>query len=230
MYSKTTIKEVVVKACALRKELEKQEGLKVSISKGNQKIGRVMNVSTMPIMACGNCKECKGYCYDIKACVQYKNVLYARIKNIVMATKDRDTYFNQIDSAIARRRTNKFFRWHVAGDILDSDYFDRMVKIAQAHKDFVFWTYTKMYWIVNGWIKEHGQLPANLHVMFSEWDGVQLVNTYNMPIFSCKLKAGNKNHSPEFFDSLYKCPGNCDICKEHGRGCIAGESAYADEH
>ena len=64
----------------------------------------------------------------------------------------------------------------------------------------------------------------------SEWDGMPMDNPYNMPIFSCKLKNGNKNRSAESFAKMHKCPGNCDICKASGHGCVVGESSYADEH
>ena len=52
----------------------------ISISDGNNKIGRCMNVSLAPIVTCANCKECKHYCYDVKACCQYENVRIARAK------------------------------------------------------------------------------------------------------------------------------------------------------
>ena len=87
-----------------------------------------------------------------------------------------------------------------------------------------------MYSIVNEYIRDNGPLPSNFHVMFSEWDGLKMDNPYNMPVFTCKLKAGNKDRSAESFESMYKCPGNCDICKASGRGCIAGENTFADEH
>ena len=207
------------------------ESIKMCISKGNRKIGRVMNVSLPPIVSCGNCKECKFLCYDIKACLQYPNtVIDARVRNWAVLKKNRDLYFETIDKAISRRRTNKFFRWHVAGDIIDADYFDNMVRIARRHPDFVFWTYTKMYGIVNSWIDENGAIPANLHIMFSEWDGMPMINPHGMPVFSCKLKGGNKNRTAESFAAMYKCPGNCDICKACGRGCLAGEDTFADEH
>ena len=86
--------------------------IKMCISVGNKKIGRVMNVSTMPILCCGNCKECSKLCYDIKACLQYPNtVIDARMRNTVLLRKDRDEYFRRIDAAISRRRKNKFFRY-----------------------------------------------------------------------------------------------------------------------
>ena len=234
--------EKIRKMMAIAMEYGKKFGtmdaseIAICISNGNRKIGRVMNVSLMPVMTCANCKECKYLCYDIKACLQYPDtVINARMRNTVLARDHREEFFHRIDEKMSRRRKNKYFRWHVAGDILDMDYFSRMVENARRHPDFVIWTYTKNYAIVNEYVSAHGgtieaAIPANFHIMFSEWDGMELVNPYAFPIFTCKLKAGNKNHDPEFFNSLYKCAGNCDVCKACGRGCIVGESTYADEH
>jgi len=203
----------------------------ICISNGNRKIGRAMNVSTMPCHDCRNCKFCKGYCYDIKANLFHTNtVLPARARNSVLANDYREKYFGEIRNRCKRRRTNKYFRWHVAGDILDREYFAEMVAIAKEFPDFVFWTYTKMFGIVNAWIRENGNLPENLHVMFSLWDGMKTPNPYNLPTFACRLKDGNKDLPESYFESTYKCPGNCDICKAAGRGCVVGESAYANEH
>lgn len=207
--------------------------LSVSISTGNRKIGRVMNVSLLPIYTCTNCKECKHFCYDIKACLQYpKNVLFARCKNTLLARENRKAYFAQIEKKIRNRKKNFFFRWHVAGDILDLDYFENMARIANENKHFIFWTYTKNYNVVNQFCDIYGKeaIPNNLVIMFSEWDGLTLVNPYKFPIFTCKLKAGNKNHETSFFDGLYQCPGNCDLCKEKKLGCIGGMNTYANEH
>lgn len=233
MFSTESINKVIRLAHESRTTLDTKsvDDIKLCISAGNRKIGKVMNVSLMPIVTCSNCAECMYYCYDVKACLQYsKTVIDARMRNTVILQKNRAEYFRRIDSAISRRKVNKFFRWHVAGDIVDYDYFENMVAIARKHSDFTFWTYTKNYNMVNCWLAYNGKLPQNLIVMFSEWDGVELNNPYNMPTFSCKLKAGNKNHPAEYFETLYKCPGNCDICKACKRGCIAGENTYADEH
>lgn len=230
-YQMETIKKVLEKAQEIRKALDRMDAndIRLCISAGNRKIGRVMNVSLMPIVTCANCKECMMYCYDIKACAQYPDtVIDARMRNTVLLVKDRDAFFAHIDAKMSRRHTNKYFRWHVAGDIIDIDYFSRMVDNARKHPDFVIWTYTKCYDVVNRWIDENGKLPDNMHVMFSKWDGLPINNPYNMPIFACKMKAGNKDKVD--FDSMWKCPGNCDMCKACNRGCIAGESSYADEH
>lgn len=225
MYKAETIKNTMKKALEVKKSYEAMnpEEIPVCVSTGNKKIGQVMNVSLMPIMTCTNCKECKYLCYDVKACIQYKNVLDARIRNTVLLEKDRDLFFDRIDEKISRRKSHKFFRWHVAGDIIDLDYLVRMVKIAESHPDFLFWTYTKNYKVVNQYVEQFGSIPANLKIMFSEWRGMPMVNPYGFPEFRVVFKDEQK---PEGF----YCPGNCDVCKANCTGCIKGETTYCMEH
>lgn len=231
--------ETIVKYIALGNEIKNDllsmdlDKLDVTFSNGNMKVP-CLNVSIAPIFSCKNCKHCKDFCYDIKACLRFtKNVFFNRMKNLILATYKRDKYFSAIENRISRRRINKYFRWHVGGDILDYDYFVRMVEIARNHPDFTFWTYTKMYHIVNRFCDEFGRdsIPANFSIMFSEWDGMEMENPYNFPIFAVKMQNGNKNHpNVGFFDTLYKCTGHCADCIKNHRGCIAGESSYTDEH
>lgn len=239
MYSKETISKYVKNIHntmnAYSEKFEKNPGLayhEICISKGNRKIGRVHNVSTAPIITCGNCSHCSGLCYDVKANIQYKNVMDARARNTVIAKEHMDKFFTGIRYYISRRKAHKYFRWHVGGEILSLEYFEEMVKTAVMFPDWKFWTYTKMHGIVNEYCSKYGRdsIPSNFVIMFSEWDGMGMNNPYNFPIFTCKLKAGNVNHTEEYFNTLWKCPGNCNICKKAGRGCIAGESTYADEH
>lgn len=225
-YRKETLKKMLelMGATARRYGRMKPEDIKLCVSVGNRKIGRVMNVSLPPVLSCGHCKECKLYCYDVKACMQYPGtVIDARIRNWAILKADRAGYFRRIEERITRRRRNKFFRWHVAGDIIDRDYFDQMVAIAKRHPDFTFWTYTKMYSIINGYIADGGDIPENFHIMFSEWRGLPMDNPYNFPEFRVLFKG-------ETPPAGYYCPGNCDICKANGRGCLAGETTYALEH
>lgn len=234
MYSKESIKKAVdlMNARRVYYAIIAVDQIKLAISSGNRKIGRVMNVSLPPIMTCANCKECKYLCYDVKACLQYPNtVIDARIRNLSILMKDRDEYFNRIDAAMDRRRKNKYFRWHVAGDIVDIDYFNRMVENAKSHPGFIIWTYTKNYSVVNEWIRQHGgnksALPANFTVMFSEWRGIEMVNPYGMPEFRVVFKTDTVKPDPK---KVHYCPGNCDVCKALHRGCVAGETTYCNEH
>lgn len=211
--------------------MEQAEGIKLCISTGNSKIGHALNVS-LPCGAgyCGNCSGCSAYCYDIRDGLRYgKNVINARARNYALLKKDRDNYFEQIAQKMTRRRKNFYLRFHVGGEIPDYDYFCRMVEIARAFPHFTIWTYTKMYGFVNLYVMEHGgtrekAIPANLHIMFSEWYPMPITNPYNFPEFRFVPK--EKQPNPD----IYICPGNCDICKAAGRGCIAGETTQGLEH
>ena len=230
-YTEETIRKVVSLLVALYTRfmamLASGKKLNVSISSGNSKIGHTLNVSLAPIICCGNCKECKYFCYDIKACNQYENVRIARAKNTAIFNNNRDDFFNQIWEKMSRKRTNKFLRFHVSGEIKDYDHFDRIVETAKKFPEFRIWTYTKMYEIVNLWIACHGgkkeAIPENLVVMFSEWKGMEMPNPYGMPTFRC---VSEEEEKPD----CMKCPGNCNFCKENETGCIYGNSVYTDLH
>lgn len=201
------------------------DALKICITNGNTKIGKVMNVSLLPIFTClRNCEGCRFFCYDIKACLRYHNVLKARVRNTVLLWRDRNAYFDAIEKRLARRRKNLFFRWHVSGDIIDGDYFERMVEIARKFPKFRFWTYTKQYSIINGYCEKYGKdsIPENLSIMFSEWDGIELINPFGFPVFHVvdDIKEAK----------TYICPGNCEICLKNGRGCPFAESATVQKH
>lgn len=200
--------------------------LTLCISKGNKKIGDTLNVSLPPIITCANCSGCMHLCYDIKAVLQYSNVRKARARNYVLLNRNRNKYFDSIREACARRRNNKYFRWHVAGDIVDIDYFDNMVKIAREFPEFKYWTYTKAYHIVNEWVKNNGKesIPDNLSVMFSEWRGMPMVNPYGFPEFRVVFKDEKKP------DGVKWCNGNCNHCIHANSHCVKGETVYCMEH
>lgn len=204
-----------------------RESIRICISKGNKKIGRVLNVSLPPIYTCANCSGCKNYCYDIKACLQYpETVIDARVRNYILAMYYPEKYFSEIRKKLKNRKKNKFFRWHVAGDIPNMEYLKEMIEISKEFPDFRFWTYTKNYKLVNEYCDTYGKdtIPANLSIMFSEWKGMPMVNPYNFPEFRCimpdeKIPAG-----------FTKCPGNCEKCTAGKSGCPYGKNKYVHLH
>lgn len=201
--------------------------LRVCVSKGNKKIGRTLNVSLPPVITCANCSGCKELCYDIKAVLQYENVRKARARNYVIFKENPENYFNQIRSVIKSRRTNKFFRWHVAGDIPNYNYLVEMIKIAKENPDFKFWTYTKNYGLVNLYCMENGgkgSIPENLSIMFSEWRGMPMTNPFGFPEFRVVFKDEQKPEGVKW------CNGNCDHCIRSNSHCVKGETVYCMEH
>lgn len=102
--------------------------MKVKISLGNTKMGKIPSISLPPIKSCGNCSKCSKHCYAKKAYLQYKNTRDAYDRNLAILKNDPQDYFHQIREFINKSyNKNKpipCFRWHVAGDILDLNYFD----------------------------------------------------------------------------------------------------------
>lgn len=197
----------------------------ICFSKGNRKISKALNLSLLPIFTCGkNCIYCKCYCYDIKACLQYENVLKARARNTVIYNLFPQTFFNRIDHELNKHYKLKYFRFHVGGDIPNYEYFVNMVKVINNHKDWFFWTYTKQYYIVNKYMKNNNVLPKNLSIMFSNWNGLLCDNPFTFPEFKTVMK--NSIKKPIGF----YCPGDCSICINNNCGCIAKQTVYCNEH
>lgn len=232
MYSEETLRKFVTE---MRAEIERYKAEiaagnlpEICITDGNEKIGHAWNVSKAPIITCGNCAQCSGHCYDIKAGLQYPDTLKARARNTAIFEAAREAYFDAILKLCSDRRKHKYFRFHVGGEIVDLDEFERMVDVARQRPAWTFWTYTKMHGIVNEYCRKYGResIPENFKVMFSEWRGTEIDNPYGFPVFHTVFISQGEQFEPD----MWICPGNCDICKAEKRGCIVGESTQNADH
>lgn len=121
----------------------------VSISKGNRKLGGVMNISTSPRTCCPQGVPCaRQGCYGFKAYRLYPGTRRAWSKNERVAKRHPESYFRQIAARIDELKP-RLFRWHVAGDILSTDYLHGMCRIACANPQTHFLAFTKAFDIVN---------------------------------------------------------------------------------
>lgn len=212
----------------------------VSVSDGNDKIGACGNVSTAPVVTCpGCCGECSKYCYAVRSYNRQgndpeKGTLQENpwFRNTVIMLQDRDRFFAEIEDAI-RANYYMFFRWHVSGEIVDGDYFDRMVKIARALPGVRFLAFTKRYAIVNEWIAKNGPIPGNFKVLFSAAPELEMINPYNLPETHVNFADPEKNTCKIPEGMRYHCPGQCDRCRFNGAGCWFMENGAAvvfDQH
>ena len=190
----------------------------VSISQGNRKMGTVASVSLPPYITCpAACKgTCDGKCYAGKMCALYSNVLKSYAKNFAIYLTNRDSYFAQISLVSGLQR---FFRWHVSGDIPNADYFAGMVQVARDNPDTKYLAFTKRYSVVNNWIDANGELPKNLIILFSGWDNLKPDNPHNLPETTVFGTAA----TPEPDNAWNICGGNCSECLCRGCGCWKAE-------
>lgn len=201
----------------------------ISISNGNSKMGPIPSVSLPPVITCPGCHHCvdkngKRICYAEKLYKLWSSVHTAYDRNYEILKSDRNAYFTQVKAAAM---TTRYFRWHVSGDIIDTDYLDRMVKMARELKSTEFLAFTKNYKDVNNYFMNHRK-PRNLHLIFSlPFTGATIENPHNLPTAAVILKGSE----PE--DDWKICGGNCTECACKGVGCWElkkGETIAFYEH
>jgi hypothetical protein len=111
----------------------------------------------------------------------------------------------QIAARVAAAKP-RLFRWHVAGDILNSEYLHGMCRIAGANPRTHFLAFTKAFEIVNRY-EDHKAVPGNLVIVFSAWPGMTFLNPRSHRV--AWMQDGTETRVPE--DAI-ECPGNCESC------------------
>ena len=140
----------------------------------------------------------------------YPNVKNAWNTNLHVYLTDPDSYFEQINNVL-QNKLAVYFRFHVSGDIPNSDYLNRMIKLSIQNPHVKFLCFTKNYKLFQN--KKADKLPNNLSVMVSAW------TKYRMPKYIKQngyriawVDDGNETRFNRK-NSVY-CTGHCDICYE----------------
>ena len=185
---------------------------RVSISNANSKMGNVASVSILPFLSCpGRCAgSCGVKCYAAKLANLRPSVLKSYARNQALAMYRPDLYWAQVNVAVMSVR---YFRFHVSGDILNRDYFGHVVEVARNNQKTEILMFTKRYEIVNKWIADNGELPENLHILFSGWENLKPVNPHKLP------ETNVFKSEDEIRDDWKLCGGNCFNCACRGVGC-----------
>lgn len=192
-------------------EYKNDVSLELCVSSGNGKIGRIKNISVAPLITChGICGACADHCYDIKADLQYPEVMKARARNTVLLRENPMEFFVQALRAAKGQKKN-LFRWNVGGEIDSLTHFHIIVKVAEMVPNTDFLIFTKRHYLVNGFVDRYGKLPSNLKLVFSFWPGMTMDNPHNFPV-SCP-------YPTERPKTWIACLGNCEKCASLKIGC-----------
>ena len=204
--------------------------LKIHISPGNAKLGAIMNISLPPVVTCHNCNNCKHYCYAVRSYNRFTDTAAGWNENYMLFLTDPERYFNEISAAV---KTQRFFRWHVSGDIVNQEYFLGMIRVANENPKTEFLAFTKAYEIVNKAIAAGAVIPANLHLLFSAAPGNKMENPYNIPECHINFADPALNTYCGGAEYEYHCTGNCTECAVNGCGCFflkPGDVTIIDQH
>lgn len=186
--------------------------MEAKISRGNTKLGIIANISLTPIITCmmiicGKKKTppCAKRCYSLKSQRMYKATRKMRAHNLMAYRRTPKQYF---DSIVAKTRKIKFFRWHVAGDIVDKNYLLGMIYVAKKNPKTSYLVFTKQYKTCNS-VFSSIKRPSNLTIVFSAWPGLKMNNRLGFPIAFMVPKNGVEERMD---GTEIKCPGNCESC------------------
>ena len=206
------------------------DGVSIHISNGNMKLGAIMNISLPPVTTCHNCSSCKHYCYAVRSYNRLPDTAMAWNENYLLFLTDPVSYFEQISDAV---KTQRFFRWHVSGDIVNERYFAGMIQVAQENPKTEFLAFTKAYQIVNAAIAAGAVIPSNLHLLFSASPGVDMPNPYNIPECHINFADPALNTYCGGAEFVYYCGGNCTECAINSCGCFflkPGDVTIINQH
>lgn len=202
--------------------------MKVTISKAVGKLGEcIPSISLPPVETCREDAPCREKCYACKGRYRFPAVKNSLTENLEAYKENPDFYFGEIDRTLTMI-PYRFFRYHVAGDIPDAEYFVRMCRLARKHKTTNFLCFTKKYDLVNAYIQKH-TIPKNLRVVFSRWGSFPAENPNRFPEAYIKFK----NDWVEIPENAIECPGYCGECVLSGKNCWnleKGESVYFHQH
>lgn len=198
----------------------------VKISPGNSKLGSIPSVSLPAGTTCRTDCECYKKCYAQKLERMRPSVKNAYKHNLDILQQSPDTYWREVEASIMMSR---FFRFHVSGDIPDNVYFAHMIDIANRNQHCEILCFTKKYNIINDHLKLGGNIPDNLHIIFSGWTKLKMDNPYLLPEAHVRYKNGTTTAG----SMAKECGGNCTECLMTEGGCWtlkSGEQVVFNEH
>lgn len=188
-------------------------------------MGEIQSVSLPAVVTCKPC-DCQQKCYAKKLERIRKTVADAYKRNLKVLTETPETYWREVEAAIMLSR---YFRFHVSGDVPNPEYFDKMVEVAARQPHCEILCFTKRFEIVNAYVSAHGKLPKNLHIVFSAWIGLKMINPFSFPTAHVRFRDGTTTAG----ENAVECAGNCAECAMVGSGCWTlqnGEQVVFNEH
>lgn len=197
----------------------------VKISKGNSKLGAIPSVSLPSIKTCRQC-ACREKCYAQKLERLRPAVRNAYQHNLEVLLKEPETYWREVEASVMMSR---FFRFHVSGDIPTQEYLENMVAVSGRNSHCEILCFTKRYEMVNEFIEKNGELPSNLHMIFSGWIGLDMVNPFSLPEAHVRYRDGSTTAR----EDAIECSGNCTECALTEGGCWnlqKGQQVVFNEH
>lgn len=207
------------------------------ISKSNTKIGETWSFSLPP--GGPYCyKGCRKSCYAYHLGLFRPSLVGAWSRNLLLYQSDANLVFQALRETL-RTYTGpvRHFRWHVSGDLVNSDYAEQVRRLATDLPDWKFLMLTKRLPVFLEGLPKHWDYSEyrrnypNLQVIWSRWPGDKPLRP---PRLRTWPQAWIKPRAPVSESRIPTnsrvCPGACESC---GRECWhlkAGENVVFKQH
>ena len=106
----------------------------INMGNKNSKTGAACLNLAFPVCVCREDAPCKATCYACKGCQQMATVQAAYYRNLRLYHDDPDNFFEQVYYKIKFSGLPKV-RWFDSGDIVDAEFFSRMVELCKRTPD-----------------------------------------------------------------------------------------------
>jgi len=179
---------------------------RIRISDKNKKMGNVPSVSFPPVITCGAKIPCAVKCYVVRNMIggRYgKTIAASYAANLEFFNADRDAFFGQL-ARFLERRTPRFFRFHVSGDVIDADHMRRMLDTARTFPDVRFLAFSKRFEL----FPTRRNVPRNFALIASLWPKWGTRPRGYRAAFM-QTADGAEKRVPS---NALECPGNCETC------------------
>lgn len=187
------------------------ESEKISVSKGNRKMGRVPSVSLPPVVTCAPRVPCsiadadgRTPCYVVANI--YRGPYGARVsaaydRNLRILTASRSEFFRQLHAYIKRTRP-EFFRFHVSGDWVNRAHMRAALGTARAFPAVRFMAFSKRL----SWFPVASTVPRNFSLIASLWP-----NWGKRPR-GYRVAYMDDGNETRITRRAIACLGNCETC------------------
>jgi len=182
--------------------------IKVCVMSGNTKLGEIWNTSLPPIRSCPINAPCYDKCYAMKAFRQYPGTRDAWERNYRLYRARPEEYFRQLDAFLSDVEP-KYFRWLVAGDVVDRGYMTGVLTLANRYPETQYCLFTKNYEILYELVDQKVYRPKNLTILASAWPRHQIPDTIRENYRIAWMQDGTETRAPK---NAIMCAGSCEDC------------------
>ena len=206
-------------------------------SQGNSKLS-FLSFSTLPLITCPGAKDCKIYCYSLKA-FRYPSAFFRQCQNTILMKYNFSVIANELNkynNIAIKNNTNIDFRLYVDGDFSNEGELINWMSLLKQCNKINSYGYSKSKHLFLELYKKNFKYPSNYKLNLSNGSKFDFLDNELLKLdfvrgrfmsykFDKKIKVNSlskenkKQIRNSFKNKVFICPGICDSCTNKGHAC-----------